>query len=153
MSFRSIFGAVILPTLIATSPATSFAETDDERNLIVLRPMERTMLLEDMRNYLTGIKQITLAIAKEDPQAIEKAARSMGKISVYEVKPVMTANLVPRFRDLGFALHEKFDALAEAAAAGREPLQLLSDLSLLMTQCVKCHESYKVGDYSHDIRQ
>ncbi|MEH6534618.1 MAG: hypothetical protein V7735_25255, partial [Photobacterium frigidiphilum] len=61
----------------------------------------------------------------------------------------MSANLVPHFRNLGFQLHNKFETLADAAAAGREPLQLLGDLSLLMTQCVKCHESYTVGDFSH----
>ncbi len=149
MKFRAVICGLTLTSLLAAIPATSFA-VDDERNTIVLRPNEQSMMLEDMRNYLHGIKKITLAIAKEDLKGIERAARSMGEIAIYKVKPTMNPTLVPKFRKLGFELHTKFESLADSAAAGdRTPLQLLGDLSLLMTQCVKCHESYTVGDFSH----
>ncbi len=157
MKFLTLTGSLVLTSLITATPATCFADDslntfadEDGRNTIVLRPKERAMMLEDMRNYLHGIKRITLAIAKEDLGAVEKAARSMGQIAIYDVKPMMSATLVPKFRNLAFELHNKFEALADAAATGnRQPLQLLGDLSLLMNQCVKCHETFAVGDFSH----
>ena len=64
MKLRAVICRLTLASLIFASPLSSFA-SDDDRNTTVLRPKERAMMLEDMRNYLQGIKRITLAIAKK----------------------------------------------------------------------------------------
>lgn len=131
--------------LSATAPAT--LADQDGRHSLVLRPKEQALMLEDMRRYLHGVRKITAAIAKEDHAAIEKAARELGKIAIYDVKPVTSDPLVPKFRALGTRLHEEFEQLADSAKAGTPPLKLLGQLSILMNQCVKCHETYKAGSY------
>jgi cytochrome c556 len=144
MNFRSTLSSLTLVALVSCSIAAH--AYDDGRSQIILKPQERALMLEDMRNYLSGVREITLAIAKENPVAIESAARRMGKIEIYEIKPVRTNPTVGKFRELGTELHQRFEDLADAAAAGRPVNQLLGDLSLLMNQCVKCHESYRVID-------
>lgn len=144
-----VFGYAGLTAVLALGSALSYAQ-EDSRNLIVLRPKERALMLEDMRNYLAGIRQLTAALAKEDRDATVKAARSMGKIAIYEMKPVITPSQLPRFRQLAVKVHDDFEAFAADAAAGKPALELLGDLSRAMHQCVKCHESYYVGTYAHD---
>jgi len=137
---------LVASALISSFTAPCFAE-EDGRHSLVLRPKEQAMMLEDMRRYLHGIRKITTGIAKEDNVAVEKAARELGKIAIYEVKPVKTDPFVPKFRALGTRLHEEFEGLADSAQQGTKPLQLLHQLSVLMNQCVKCHETYKAGSY------
>jgi len=146
MNFTKTFRLFAAASLITCAALPGYADQDG-RHSLVLRPKEQVMMLEDMRRYLHGIRKITTAIAREDNQAVEKAARELGKIAIYEVNPVTSDPLVPKFRALGTRLHEEFEQLADAAKRGDAPLKLLGDLSLLMNQCVKCHETYKAGSY------
>lgn len=146
MHLTKLIGSLTLVTLVSAFTMPAVAEQDGRHN-IVLRPKEQAMMLEDMRRYLHGIRKLTTAIARENNNEVEKAARELGTIAIYEVNPVTTDPLVPRFRSLATRLHEEFEEMADAAKAGETPNQLLTRLSKLMNQCVKCHETYKTGSY------
>jgi cytochrome c556 len=148
MTYRPLACTLTLTALLSSS-LNLYANSNDDRTKILLRPNERALMLEDMRNYLSGVREITLAIAKENPVAIEHAARRMGKIAIYEINPTDSNPAADKFRQLGTELHQRFESLADAAAEGRPAMRLLGDLSLLMNQCIKCHESYQVRDSSH----
>ena len=142
----------LLPTLMITLLSAFRLPTlaeQDGRHTITLRPKEQAMMLEDMRRYLHGIRKITTAISRQDNSAVEEAARDLGTIAIYDVNPVTSDPLVPRFRKLATRLHEEFEEMADAAKTGEEPLKLLSRLSILMNQCVKCHETYKTSASSN----
>ncbi len=140
--------SLALPALVLPVSANA-AESEDGRYTIVLRPKERNAMLEDMRNYLHGIREITRSLAEGDIDEVEKAARRSGTIAIYEMKPVMSDAMVPRFRSLAIKVHEQFEQLADDAAAGQPPMKLLGDLGRLMNNCVKCHETYAIGSFSH----
>ncbi|MEH6628003.1 MAG: hypothetical protein V7739_16290 [Motiliproteus sp.] len=141
----------IAATLAVTAPATiEAAESEDGRHILILRPKERNAMLENMRNYLSSIRDITRSLAVNDLSKVEKYARQSGTIKIYEMKPVMVDAMVPRFRSLAIKVHEEFDQLANNAAAKKPAVELLGDLGRLMNNCVKCHETYVLGDFSHE---
>ncbi|WP_210396425.1 cytochrome c [Motiliproteus sediminis] len=146
MYLTKLLSTVTAAAVLSAVTLPAVAEQDG-RHSIVLRPKEQAMMLEDMRRYLHGIRKITTALSREDNAAVEKAARELGTIAIYEVKPIANDPLVPRFRSLATRLHEEFEEMADAAKEGETPNQLLRRLSKLMNQCVKCHETYKTGSY------
>ncbi len=141
-------GAIIC-LLIASFCSSVFA-SEDERNLIVLRPHEQNMMLQDMRNYLDGLQSINESLALEDYQATEKAARDLGKIAIYKVKPIMSKNLVPKFRRMAESVHDDFEILANMARDKKPVLKIIGHVGEMMQTCVSCHETFRVGDYAHD---
>lgn len=142
-------GVLALSLVLSGGVAESYAQ-GDPRNMIVLRPKERTDLLANMRNYLRAVQQISAGVAAEDHKAIEHAARGVGNIAIYEMKPVMANTLVPLFRSLAVSVHNDFEKLAEDAAAKKPPLELLGQLSRTMNKCVTCHDTFKIGEFSHN---
>ncbi len=142
--------ALLAATVTVSVPVTTMAaESDDGRHILVLRPKEQNAMLENMRHYLTSIRDISRSLAINDLAKVEKYARQSGTIKLYEMKPVMADAMVPRFRSLGIKVHEQFDQLADDAAAGKPAMELLGDMGRLMNNCVKCHETYAVGDFTH----
>lgn len=137
-------------SLIVASVSLSTVAVDDDRNLIVLRPKEERLMLQDMRNYLHGIQIINESLAANDLVAVEKAARDLGKIAIYDVRPVMSQNLVPKFRKMAESVHEDFESLANMAKDQKPVNEMLGHLGEMMQTCVNCHETFRVGTFAHD---
>lgn len=59
--------------------AGSTERLDDRRVAIVLEPVERVLMLSEMRAFVDGLQLITDALSREDMHSVAKAAREMGK--------------------------------------------------------------------------
>ncbi len=148
MSKQWIRGGVVGLCLALAAPVPVVADDMlDQRNLVVLRPGERVLLLKDMRNYLRGVQALNLSLAREDFEGVEQTARALGRIAIYDMKPHMTPSLVPTFRRLAVEVHEGFEQLADTATTTRDSKVLLESLGQLMDRCIACHDTFRVGDY------
>ena len=56
----------------------STEKSADGRTAIVLAPAERDLVLAEMRGFVAALQQISAALAKDDMQAVAKAARGIG---------------------------------------------------------------------------
>ena len=142
------FRAAVICLLLSSLSNVVYAA--DDRSLVILRPQETNMMLQDMRNYLEGLQTINQSIAIEDYQSVESAARVLGKIAIYEVKPVMSKNLVPKFRRMAVSVHDDFETLANMARNKKPPLEIIGHIGEMMQTCVTCHETFRVGNYAHE---
>lgn len=145
---RLVFSGVI--SLVVACVSFSSIAYEDERNLIILRPKEQRLMLQDMRNYLNGIQLITESMASNDYTGVEKAARDMGKISIYDTQPVMSHNLVPKFRRMAISVHDDFEILANMAKKNKPVNEMLGHIGEMMQTCVSCHETFRMGTFAHD---
>lgn len=147
MKTKKSFSKIVVCLVVS---GLSHSVVADDRNLIVLRPHEKNMMLKDMRSYLQGIQGINQSLAMQDYKAIEDLARKRGKIAIYKYKPVMPNNLVPHFRRMAVSIHHDFETLANMAKNKKKPLEIIGHMGEMMQTCVSCHETFRIGDYAHD---
>jgi hypothetical protein len=118
---------------------------EDRRQVIVLEPQERAMILLEMRHFLRGIEQIARALAQPDMGSIATTARSLGRQATHQVPPAVRQKLPQEFRALGFSVHSDFDQIALDAESMGDPKHTLVQLADTLAKCNACHESYSVG--------
>ena len=123
---------------------TVAGNTNDPRTAIVLTEGERSMVLEEMRNFLATIQTITLAANSDDMTAVAKAARKVGLAAQGEVPPSLVKKLPMAFKKLGFGTHQAFDQLAVDAESFGDKTQTLEAMAKLMSNCVGCHATYQI---------
>lgn len=119
------------------------------RRPIITRPNERTHILSDMRQYLTGIQGIMEALAREDMKAAAVAARSMGNVRVYEVNLAFPNKHAVEFRDLAMDLHLGFEQIANDAEDKGNAQLMLGQVAKIMKKCIYCHTTYELRDMAH----
>lgn len=77
-------------------------------------------------------------------ELVAKAARNSGNTTAKEVPASLVAKLPLAFKKLGFDKHGKFDQLALDAEELGGPSQSLQQLSVLMNNCLACHQTYRI---------
>lgn len=118
----------------------------DGRVVVILTAGERNQVLAEMRSMLEAIAAITGAIGRGDRVAIAKAAEPVGTVAMAADSPAVLGKLPLGMKTAGLAVHQGFDALAAAAAAGTPTERLLGMLSDQLTVCAGCHASYRLAD-------
>ncbi len=121
----------------------------DERTVLNLQPGERAAMLQEMRQFLSGVQLITDAVARDDAKAVAQAARSMGKAAVHEVPPALRAKLPVEFRQLGFSVHDDFDQMAMDAESMGDMKHSMTQLAGTLQKCVACHGIYQIQGAAH----
>jgi hypothetical protein len=116
----------------------------DGRTAINLTVSERDLVLEEMRGFLISVQQITQGISEDDMQKVTKAAKAVGGAAQQSVPGSLMGKLPLAFKKLGFDTHDKFDALALDSGSLGDGKQALKQLTILMKNCVACHEIYKL---------
>ena len=116
----------------------------DGRQALVLTAPERDIVLTEMRTFLQSVQQITLGVSDQDMAAISDAAKAVGAAAQNSVPGSLVKKLPLEFKKLGFDTHQKFDQLALDAEEFGDPVQSLQQLSELMSNCVGCHELYRI---------
>lgn len=116
----------------------------DGRQALVLTPPERDIVLTEMRTFLQSVQQITLGVSKQDMSIISNAAKAVGAAAQNSVPGSLVKKLPLEFKKLGFDTHQKFDQLALDAEEFGDPVQSLQQLTELMSNCVACHELYRI---------
>lgn len=119
------------------------------RKPIITRPNERTHILSDMRQYLTGIQKMMEALAREDVKSAAAAARSMGNVRVYEVHLSFPNKSAVEFRDLAMELHQDFEQIAKDGEDQGNARLMLGQMAKTMKKCIYCHTTYELRDMAH----
>lgn len=140
---RSIF-TITLIALTFSGSAIANNENNDGRQALLLTPAERTLVLTEMRLFLSSVQAITEGVSKENLPLIIKAARKAGVQAQPGMPASLTQKLPLNFKKLGRDTHKKFDLLALDAEELGDPQLSLQQLSELMNNCISCHATYKI---------
>ena len=116
----------------------------DGRQSITMNEAERDLVLGEMRMFLTSVQEILAAAGKNDMKAVAISARKVGKAAQAEVPGTLMGKLPMGFKQLGFDTHTKFDQLALDADSLADKEHALEQLSVLMQNCVACHEAHRI---------
>ncbi|MDH5485620.1 MAG: hypothetical protein OEY43_10335 [Gammaproteobacteria bacterium] len=116
----------------------------DGRQALLLEAGERDLVLAEMRLFLQTIQQITQGVSENNMANIVTAAKQVGAAAQQAVPASLIKKLPLEFKKLGFDTHSKFDQLALDAEQFGDTAVVLEQLTGLMTNCVACHEIYRI---------
>ena len=119
-------------------------EATDTRERIRLAPVERDVVLAEMRAMLESLSRIVHGLAAGDLLMAEKAARASGMKATVESR--LEKKLPAHFLQLGRRVHTRFDQLAEAIKTGATKDDVLKRLAALTGYCVACHAAYRLEE-------
>ena len=115
----------------------------DGRIAIHLDAGERDLVLAEMRLFLESVQKITMGIAANDMGLVAEFARKSGMAATDGMPGTLMGKLPLGFKKLGPDTHKKFDQLALDAEEFGEADHALSQLSVLLQNCVACHAAYR----------
>ena len=119
----------------------------DGRTQIMLAPVERDLILGEMRMLLKAVHGVVTGLAGQDQVAdrtqMEQAARSAGMHMAEDVNPTLMAKLPLPFKQMGMSIHHDMDALADAIASKETSQQIPQRLSSMTARCTTCHDVYR----------
>lgn len=143
---RAAFVALALGSLAAAAtPAVAPPAADpDKRAVLGLLPVERDLVLQEMRNFLGVIQTILDALLRNDMATVAKAARTMGSGAANEIPPETVAKLPESFKQMAGTVHMAFDTMALDAESLGEANHTLEQLSGMLQTCNACHLTYQV---------
>ena len=116
----------------------------DGRQALLLETSERDLVLGEMRLFLQTVQQITQGVTANNLQQVASAAKQVGAAAQQSVPASLIKKLPLEFKKLGFDTHRQFDQLAMDAEQFGDTQLVLEQLSGLMTNCVACHELYRI---------
>lgn len=140
----------LIMTLIASALAYKFilsGKTEvapDGRTVILFEESERTFFLNEMRNFLIAVQQITDGIEKDDMSQIAQAAKKVGSGDLAHVPPGIMGKLPLATKKMGLATHKAFDQMAMDAESLGDKDHSLSQLNKILSTCTACHTLYRV---------
>ena len=124
--------------------AENAAAPIDKREVLVLTPMQREHVLDEMRALLSGVQNILGALAEDDMKAVSDIARPLGRNMAGKAEDHLKGVLPKHFMQLGMDVHHDFDSIAELAESGADGKAVLSELSRSMKKCQACHAHYQI---------
>ncbi|MGZ8394996.1 MAG: hypothetical protein ACXW34_04610 [Nitrospira sp.] len=145
---RAVVAIIALSTTLIAVPI--FAQHapqahGDTRQVVVLAPSEAATMLTGMRNYLETIQGIVAALAENDTMGSSDIAAKSGARMLESVPPTTGLKVPLGFTMMSLDTHDKFDKLADKMRRGTSRTEVLSDLRNIMSNCISCHDSYRMG--------
>lgn len=140
----------LIMTLIASGLAYKFiikGETEvapDGRISLLLKESERDFFLNEMRNFLIAVQQITEGIEKDDMTQLADAAKKVGSADLEHVPAGLMAKLPLAVKTMGLSTHKAFTQMAMDAEQLGDKEHALSQLNQILPTCTACHALYKV---------
>lgn len=147
---KKCIGIIVLLCLVIVAGIYKFifqgnvSESSDGRTTIHLNAGERDLVLAEMRAFLMSVQQITEGISDNNMDQIAEYSRKVGKAAQGEVPGTLMAKLPLQFKQLGFDTHTKFDQLAMDAVDLEDREHVMSQLALLMQNCIACHAAFRI---------
>jgi hypothetical protein len=132
------FAILFVPVSLAV------AEEADTRTAIQLSSQHRTRVLTEMRQFLSGLQQMTDALSREDMETVTREAHTLGTAMSHQMPADLKEALPQGFRKLGHSVHSGFDQIALDAQALGDSKHVLSQLGDILSRCVSCHSMYKI---------
>ncbi len=116
----------------------------DGRTTILFDESERAFFLNEMRNFLIAVQQISDGIEKDDMQQIAHAAKTVGSGDLAHVPVGIMGKLPLAVKKMGLSTHKAFDQLAMDAEQLGDKEHSLSQLNQILPTCTACHALYRV---------
>ena len=138
----AVIAVIVAVVMIADGDKTS--PGSDGRQVIVLKPEQRDLVLAEMRTFVVSLKEINEALATDNTKLFQQAALKVGLDAQQGVPLDMMKALPMPFKKLGMRTHKQFDELAFSARQGASDKELLGELSQLMDNCIACHAAYQL---------
>lgn len=141
--------ASLLPTLLVLTVLTASADETDTRQVVDLPGPMREHMLSNMRDHLLAIAQITALLAQSRYEAAAEVAEErlgMSAMQHHGAGP-MGRHMPDGMRAVGSAMHRAASRFAIAAGDAEvtgDHAAALSALSAVMSQCVACHNAYRL---------
>ena len=135
---------VCLFTMLCVFLGSVVAEEGDTRTVIQLSPQHRSLVLTEMRQFLAGLQQLSVALSQDDMETVTRVARSLGSPMTHDVPPDLKQALPEGFRKRGFSVHKDFDQIALDAESLGDSQHTLSQLGATLSKCVSCHSTYQI---------
>jgi len=117
---------------------------EDGRQAILLSQENKDFVLQEMRQFLSSVQQITEGAIEGDMDKIITAANISGGTVIEHTPPSLMRSMPIAFKKLGFDTHYKFDKIAEDAKTGIGKEHTLKQLNVMLSNCVACHSAYKI---------
>lgn len=120
----------------------------DGRTAVHLSAQDRQRVLTEMRTLLESTQQIVKGLAENDFEAVEKAALNVGTQAITTADMKLAPQLPSGFKKLGFGTHEAFDEVAKMAQEKKPSQEIQLKLVNTMNNCVACHASFRLPEFS-----
>ncbi|WP_374545285.1 hypothetical protein [Rhodoblastus sp.] len=134
--------------LVALAGAAAAQQPEpDARAPAVRTPAQKAFVMEQMRQFVMSIQQISEGLSADDKAKVAAAARPRGLIAVRALpnKPAGLADAeTPEWKTLGMATRQGFDAIAEAADKNVSTEEILALLASTTKNCVACHQTFRL---------
>ena len=124
--------------------SVAFADFQDQRTEVQLTSQQRSLVISEMQQFLSGLQQISAALSRDDMQTVVRVSRSLGTSMSKHMPAELKQALPPEFRKLGHAVHSGFDQIALDAESLGDSSHTLSQLGETLAGCVSCHESFRI---------
>jgi cytochrome c556 len=141
VTIKSITLALLLMSTAAwaEAPVGTFA---DKRIAINVSQAEKNQVLYEMREFLHGLHNLNLALARQDMNAFATTAKPMGPL-LNRLPANLKTHLPEEFTQLSIAMDEAFQNLARGAENKVEMRQMHENMAEVMTYCSGCHDTYR----------
>lgn len=116
----------------------------DGRTAIVLQARERDLVLAEMRGLLLSTRDMLDGLNRKDMKQVAQAARAGGLGMAADLDPGLMAKLPISFKQLGMSVHHRMDEIASAAESGKQPPEIMSMMTDILSSCVACHASWQL---------
>jgi hypothetical protein len=105
---------------------------------------EREFVLAEMRLFLESTQNIVNGIVASNMGLVAKNARKSGRAAQAGMPKSLSGKLPPSFKQLGSDTHRKFDELALDAEQLGDGEHALSQLGIVLNNCVSCHSTFRI---------
>lgn len=117
----------------------------DQRRSVNLSPVEKDLVLGEMRTMLKAINGMLGALSDGDMNKAAEAATSAGMAMAVDTSPILMAKLPLDFKELGMGTHQAFDDLSSEIKKGATVPQVLVKMHQITNRCIACHETNRLG--------
>lgn len=117
----------------------------DQRRSVNLSPVEKDLVLGEMRTMLKAINGMLGALSNGDLDKAAEASTSAGMAMAVDTNPILMAKLPLDFKELGMGTHKAFDDLSSEIKNGATLPQILVKMHQITNNCIACHETNRLG--------
>lgn len=122
--------------------------SDDGRQAVMLTKDERNALLLEMRVWLQSSQGILAAASEKNFDAVIQSAKASGMQAEADTPGSLFRKIPLEMKALGFDTRRKFDDIAVEAEKLKDSNQVITKLSVAMSNCIACHEMYRFVEKS-----
>lgn len=124
----------------------SVSESTDKRLAVNLTPVEKDIVLGEMRQVLKALNGVLRYVGEENFKEASVAAKSAGAGMAVDVNPVLMAKLPIEFKKLGMSMHDDFDQLSKELNQGMGQGASIKRLGEITNKCLACHAAYRLNE-------